>query len=58
MRLTAHDGSFRTFRMRVKPVLGGDGQVTLGNIVVKGSARKVRKVSKAFKEFQAAVLRK
>ncbi len=27
MRLTAHDGSFRTFRMRVKPVLGGDGQV-------------------------------
>lgn len=27
MRLAAHDGSFRTFRMRVKPVLGGDGQV-------------------------------
>ena len=27
IRLTAHDGSFRTFRMRVKPVLGGDGQV-------------------------------
>ncbi|WP_423068803.1 EAL domain-containing protein [Devosia sp. CN2-171] len=27
VRLTAHDGSFRTFRMRVKPVLGGDGQV-------------------------------
>ncbi|HEY9011448.1 MAG TPA: GGDEF and EAL domain-containing protein, partial [Devosia sp.] len=27
MRLIAHDGSFRTFRMRVKPVLGGDGQV-------------------------------
>jgi diguanylate cyclase (GGDEF)-like protein len=27
MRLVAHDGSFRTFRMRVKPVLGGDGQV-------------------------------
>jgi diguanylate cyclase (GGDEF)-like protein/PAS domain S-box-containing protein len=26
-RLIAHDGSFRTFRMRVKPVLGGDGQV-------------------------------
>ena len=23
----AHDGSYRTFRMRVKPVLGGDGQV-------------------------------
>ena len=24
--------------------LGGDGQVTLGNIVMKGSARKVRRV--------------
>ena len=24
--------------------LGGDGQVTLGNIVVKGSARKVRRL--------------
>ena len=24
--------------------LGGDGQVTLGNIVMKGTARKVRKV--------------
>ncbi|MCB2033406.1 MAG: HslU--HslV peptidase proteolytic subunit, partial [Ottowia sp.] len=24
--------------------IGGDGQVTLGNIVVKGSARKVRKL--------------
>jgi diguanylate cyclase (GGDEF)-like protein/PAS domain S-box-containing protein len=28
IRLAAHDGSYRTFRMRVKPVLGGDGQVT------------------------------
>ncbi|RUT31170.1 EAL domain-containing protein [Arsenicitalea aurantiaca] len=27
MRIATHDGSFRTFRMRVKPVLGGDGQV-------------------------------
>ncbi|MCK9510414.1 MAG: ATP-dependent protease subunit HslV [Pigmentiphaga sp.] len=25
-------------------VIGGDGQVTLGNIVIKGSARKVRKL--------------
>ena len=24
--------------------IGGDGQVTLGNIVVKGSARKVRRL--------------
>jgi diguanylate cyclase (GGDEF)-like protein len=28
IRLTTHDGNNRTFRMRVKPVLGGDGQVT------------------------------
>jgi diguanylate cyclase (GGDEF)-like protein/PAS domain S-box-containing protein len=27
IRIAANDGSFRTFRMRVKPVLGGDGQV-------------------------------
>src|SRR5690606_9641288 len=27
MRVAGHDGSYRTFRMRVKPVLGGDGQV-------------------------------
>src|SRR5690242_15456804 len=27
IRLSAHDGSYRSFRMRVKPVLGGDGQV-------------------------------
>jgi diguanylate cyclase (GGDEF)-like protein len=27
IRLATHDGNFRTFRMRVKPVLGGDGQV-------------------------------
>lgn len=28
LRMAGHDGSYRTFRMRVKPVLGGDGQVT------------------------------
>lgn len=28
----------------VEVAIGGDGQVTLGNIVVKGSARKVRKI--------------
>lgn len=27
LRLACHDGSYRTFRMRVKPVLGGDNQV-------------------------------
>ncbi|AVO49849.1 HslU--HslV peptidase proteolytic subunit [Melaminivora suipulveris] len=29
---------------RMQVALGGDGQVTLGNIVVKGSARKVRRL--------------
>lgn len=28
----------------VQVAIGGDGQVTLGNIVIKGSARKVRKI--------------
>ncbi len=27
MRVVGHDGNYRSFRMRVKPVLGGDGQV-------------------------------
>ena len=27
LRIAGHDGSYRSFRMRVKPVLGGDGQV-------------------------------
>jgi PAS domain S-box/diguanylate cyclase (GGDEF) domain len=27
LRVAGHDGNYRTFRMRVKPVLGGDGQV-------------------------------
>ena len=28
----------------IEVAIGGDGQVTLGNIVVKGTARKVRKL--------------
>lgn len=28
IRMAAYDGSYRTFRMRVKPVVGGDNQVT------------------------------
>ena len=28
IRIASHDGSHRAFRLRVKPVLGGDGQVT------------------------------
>ena len=31
--------------------IGGDGQVTLGNIVVKGTARKVRKLQVQFHDF-------
>ncbi|NGP17444.1 EAL domain-containing protein [Devosia aurantiaca] len=27
IRVAGHDGNYRSFRMRVKPVLGGDGQV-------------------------------
>ncbi|MBF0681074.1 MAG: EAL domain-containing protein [Devosia sp.] len=27
IRIAGHDGTYRSFRMRVKPVLGGDGQV-------------------------------
>lgn len=27
-RIATHDGSYRTFRMRIKPVLGSDGQVS------------------------------
>ena len=34
----------RTTAQGVQVAIGGDGQVTLGNIVVKGSARKVRKL--------------
>jgi ATP-dependent HslUV protease subunit HslV len=34
----------RTTPAGVQVALGGDGQVTLGSIVVKGSARKVRKL--------------
>ena len=34
----------RTTPQGVQVAIGGDGQVTLGNVVVKGSARKVRKL--------------
>jgi diguanylate cyclase (GGDEF)-like protein/PAS domain S-box-containing protein len=44
VRLAAHDGNYRTFRMRVKPVLGGDGQAnrivgTLQDVTEDRSAR-------------------
>ena len=44
IRVAMHDGSYRTFRMRVKPVLGGDTQVnrivgTLQDVTEDRSAR-------------------
>jgi len=44
IRVASHDGSYRTFRMRVKPVLGGDTQVnrivgTLQDVTEDRSAR-------------------
>jgi ATP-dependent HslUV protease subunit HslV len=39
-----HGTTILCVRRGKQVALGGDGQVTLGNIVMKGSARKVRKV--------------
>lgn len=39
-----HGTTILSVRRGNKVALGGDGQVTLGNVVVKGSARKVRKL--------------
>lgn len=39
-----HGTTIVTVRRGNQVALGGDGQVTLGNIVMKGSARKVRKI--------------
>jgi ATP-dependent HslUV protease subunit HslV len=39
-----HGTTIVTVRRGNSVALGGDGQVTLGNIVMKGSARKVRKL--------------
>ncbi|HEX7649493.1 MAG TPA: ATP-dependent protease subunit HslV [Noviherbaspirillum sp.] len=39
-----HGTTILSVRRGNKVALGGDGQVTLGNIVMKGSARKVRKL--------------
>lgn len=39
-----HGTTILTVRRGNKVALGGDGQVTLGNIVMKGTARKVRKL--------------
>ena len=39
-----HGTTIVSVRRGNRVALGGDGQVTLGNIVVKGTARKVRKL--------------
>ena len=39
-----HGTTIVSARRGSRVALGGDGQVTLGNIVVKGSARKVRRI--------------
>ena len=41
-----HGTTIISVRRGDQVAIGGDGQVTLGNIVVKGSARKVRKLYK------------
>ena len=39
-----HGTTIVSVRRGAQVALGGDGQVTLGNVVMKGSARKVRKL--------------
>lgn len=39
-----HGTTILSVRRGTQVALGGDGQVTLGNIVIKGSARKVRRL--------------
>jgi len=41
-----HGTTIISVRRGNRVALGGDGQVTLGNIVMKGSARKVRRLYK------------
>ena len=41
---TFHGTTILTVRRDGKVVVGGDGQVTLGNTVMKGNATKVRKL--------------
>ena len=41
---TFHGTTILTVRRGGKVVVGGDGQVTLGNTVMKGNATKVRKI--------------
>jgi hypothetical protein len=41
-----HGTTIVTVRRGAQVVMGGDGQVSLGNTVVKGNARKVRRLGK------------
>ena len=41
---TFHGTTILTVRRAGKVVVGGDGQVTLGNTIMKGNATKVRKI--------------
>ena len=45
MTITMHGTTILSVRRGKQVALGGDGQVTLGNVVLKGSARKVRRLS-------------
>ena len=40
----AHGTTIVSVRIKDKVALGGDGQVTLGNTVLKGSANKIRRL--------------
>ena len=40
----SHGTTIVSVRRHGKVVIGGDGQVTLGNTVMKGNARKVRRL--------------
>src|SRR5690606_19136300 len=44
LSLVMHATTILAVRHRDRTVLAGDGQVTLGNTIVKGSARKVRRL--------------
>ena len=39
-----HGTTILSVRRGAQVAMGGDGQVTLGNIVIKASARKVRRI--------------
>ena len=50
---TWHGTTILTVRKGGKVVIAGDGQVSLGQTVIKGSARKVRRLSPGGKDVVA-----